>query len=286
MNERTLQFGPSRELVGTLCTPPAASRPAAGATGLLLLNAGIVHRIGPHRINVRLAREAATLGVPSLRFDLAGRGDSLPAASGLPYDEQAAADVCEAVATLCRYARVDSVMVFGICSGADDSLAAAMKEPRITSLVMFDPPIYPNLRWRLRSYLGKLRKFGIRGGIERFLAMRQIMAGVDIDEGDNYGRDVLPLQEYRARLRALVDRGAAVRLVYSGSSCDDTDFLAQRRTVLQPAGLEGLVEAEFLPDVDHVVSTRAAQDLLVARLHDWIARLGEGRAGDVCERAC
>jgi len=24
----------------------------------------------------------------------------------------------------------------------------------------------------------------------------------------------------------------------------------------------------------------------VARLHDWIARLGEGRAGDVCERAC
>ncbi|MCO5119230.1 MAG: hypothetical protein M9951_06305 [Burkholderiaceae bacterium] len=281
MNERTLQFGPSRELVGTLCAPASGAGPASGTTtGLLLLNAGIVHRIGPHRINVRLAREAATRGIPSLRFDLAGRGDSSPAAPGLSYDEQAVADIGQAVATLCRYGRCDRVMLFGICSGADDGLSAAMVEHRIVSLVMFDPPIYPDLRWRARAYAGKLRKFGLRGGLERLLAIRRTLAGVDVGDGDNYGRDVPPLPVYAARLLELVNRGVGVRLVYSGSSCDDTDFRTQCRRVLGHAGLAGRMETEFLPDVDHVVSTRESQEILVARMHAWMDRLRQDHVAD------
>lgn len=284
MNERTLQFGPSRELVGTLCTPVNRAGAARSRPGLLLLNAGIVHRIGPHRINVRLAREAATMGLPSLRFDLAGRGDSSPAAPGLRYDEQAAADIGQAVATLCRYGRCDSVMLFGICSGADDGLAAAMQEHRIGSLIMFDPPIYPDLRWRLRAYAGKLRKFGVRGGVERLLAIRRTLAGVDIGDGDNYGRDVLPLPAYAGHLLELANRGVGVRLVYSGSSCDETDFRAQCRKVVQSAGLQGRVETEFLPDVDHVVSTREAQDILAARMRAWIDALPQDRPAKAGQR--
>lgn len=269
MNERTLQFGPSRELLGTLGTPVSA--PASGGVGLLLLNAGIVHRVGPHRINVRLAREASALGIPSLRFDLAGRGDSTAAAPGLRYDEQAVADIGQAVATLCRYGRCDRVMLFGICSGADDGLAAARVEPRIASLVMFDPPIYPDLRWRARSYAGKLRKFGVRGGIARLLALRRVLAGADMDDEDNYGRDVPALPTYAAHLLELANRGVAIRLVYSGSSCDETDFRTQCRRVLAN-GLQGRIETEFLPEVDHVVTTRAAQAILVSRMRAWMAQ--------------
>jgi hypothetical protein len=284
MNERTLQFGPSRELVGTLCTPPGGPGAARGSPGLILLNAGIIHRIGPHRINVRLAREAADLGLPSLRFDLAGRGDSSPAARGLRYDEQAAADIGQAVATLCRYGRCDSVILFGMCSGADDGLAAAIREHRIASLVMFDPPVYPDLRWRLRAYIGKLRKFGVGGGIERLLAIRRTLAGVDTGNGDNYGRDVLPLPEYTARLLELVNRGVDVRFVYSGSSCDEIDYRTQCIKVLQPSGLQGRVETEFLPDVDHVVSTREAQDILVARMRAWIDARRQDRPAEAHQR--
>ena len=267
MNERTLRFGPSREMIGTLCMPGPGRR--VGTTGLLLLNAGIVHRIGPHRVNVRLAREAAAMGVPSLRFDLSGRGDSLPAAPGLRYDEQAAVDVGHAVATLCSEGPCDRLMLFGICSGADDGFAAAVSEPRIASLVMFDPPMYPNLRWRIRVWAGKYRKYGFRGGLARLLAIRRTMA-VDSGAKDNYGRDVPPIQEYAARLRSLVDRGVNIRLVYSGSACDETDYEAQRRAMLKPEGLIERVHTEFLPDIDHVVSTRQAQELLLSRMREWI----------------
>ena len=266
MNERTLQFGPSRELIGTLCAPAQGER--VGSVGLLLLNAGIVHRVGPHRINVRLARQAAALGIPSLRFDLAGRGDSAHAAPGLRYDQQAAADISHAVATLCRYEKCERVMLFGICSGADDGLAAAVTEPRIASLVLFDPPVFPDLRWRLRSYASKLRKFGIRGGLARLLAMRRVRAAEDGAE-DNFGREVPPLEQYAERLRSVVERGADVRLVYSGSSCDDTDFQTQQRTLLAKNRLQDRVRTEFLPEVDHVITSRKAQAIVLARFRAW-----------------
>lgn len=268
MTERTIQFGPSREMVGTLCFPESGR--AVGTTGLLLLNAGIVHRIGPHRINVRLAREAAALGLPSLRFDLSGRGDSLPASPARRYDEQAALDVVHAVGALCDEARCDRVMLFGICSGADDGFAAALSEPRLASLVLFDPPIFPTLRWRARVMASKLRKYGIRGSIARAIAIRRTMS-IDSGAEDNYGRDVPPVREYAARLAQLADRGARVRLVYSGSTCDEADYQAQRRLVLGREGLSGRIQTEFLPDIDHVVTTRRAQELLVSRFREWLA---------------
>src|SRR5690606_29639240 len=112
--------------------------------------------IGPHRINVKLARRAAVLGVPSLRFDLSGRGDSGPGSRHLGYKEQTIQDIRDAVATLAREEGTTHVMVFGICSGADDGFASALVEDSIASVVMFDPYVFPTWRWRLRGLRSKL----------------------------------------------------------------------------------------------------------------------------------
>lgn len=274
MNERTVQFAPGGNLLGTVCVPDVAT--AGPGCGLLLLNAGIVSRTGPHRINVRLAREAAALGIPSLRFDLSGRGDSTPAAPGLGYNEQAAADVAHAVDTLCREGPCERVMVFGICSGADDGLAAALSEPRIAALVLFDPPIFADLRWRLRMLAGKFRKYGIRGGIGRLLTIRRTLAAESGAE-NNYGRDVPPRAEYAARLRELVGRGVAIRLVYSGSTCTEPDYHGQRRAIVEAEGLADRIRTEFMPDVDHVVTTREAQSLLLSKMRDWMGGFRDGQ---------
>ena len=42
----------------------------------MLLNSGAVRRIGPQRMWVEAARRWAALGVPTLRFDVVGVGDS------------------------------------------------------------------------------------------------------------------------------------------------------------------------------------------------------------------
>jgi alpha/beta superfamily hydrolase len=67
------RFGPGDALVGML-TAPAQQAPAGVAC--LMFNMGANHRVGPRRINVKLAHMLAARGVGSLRFDLGGIGDS------------------------------------------------------------------------------------------------------------------------------------------------------------------------------------------------------------------
>ena len=64
--ERTIRFGSGERLLG-IVTP--APQPLAGAPVCLLFNAGVVHRIGPHRLNVKLARALAARGFTALRMD-------------------------------------------------------------------------------------------------------------------------------------------------------------------------------------------------------------------------
>ena len=54
--ETTVCFGPEQGLVGVLASPPGGSD---ARVGCLLLNVGVNHRIGPRRINVKLARRFA-----------------------------------------------------------------------------------------------------------------------------------------------------------------------------------------------------------------------------------
>ena len=84
VKEKPVQFGPDGNLVGVMARPAsgdvASTRPA-----VLFLNAGVIHRIGPHRLHVNLARYFAMRGVTSLRIDLSGIGDSRPVPGALSF---------------------------------------------------------------------------------------------------------------------------------------------------------------------------------------------------------
>ena len=77
MNQQVCNFGTDGHLFGILTTPDEEVR-VEGAPIALILNAGIVHRIGPFRLNVDIARQLAELGFSTLRMDLSGLGDSGP----------------------------------------------------------------------------------------------------------------------------------------------------------------------------------------------------------------
>ena len=84
LDERTLVFEcGGRRLVGIL-TEPARRDPKL--PGALLLSPGLKHRVGPHRLHLKLARLYAGLGMPVFRFDYHGTGDSegeLPGRRGI-----------------------------------------------------------------------------------------------------------------------------------------------------------------------------------------------------------
>ena len=97
--ERAVLFGRERSLVGVSCRPVQSEgeRPV-----IIFLNSGIVHRIGGNRIYVTLARALAEGGFSSLRFDLAGVGDSLilPNSPFMTSQERSVVDIDGALESL------------------------------------------------------------------------------------------------------------------------------------------------------------------------------------------
>jgi hypothetical protein len=78
LTEEPLQFGEGGRLFGILTLPSMPPRNAQELPVFVFLSAGLLHRVGPYRLHVRLVRALAQMGFSSLRVDLAGTGDSPP----------------------------------------------------------------------------------------------------------------------------------------------------------------------------------------------------------------
>jgi pimeloyl-ACP methyl ester carboxylesterase len=138
--EEAVHFGPEERLFGIVSSPrdgPTGTLPA-----IVLLNAGCIHRVGPHQLYVTMARHWARLGYVVLRCDLSGLGDSLPA-PGRPENQMfpasAVADAAAAMSILgARYDAGRFVLV-GLCSGAAVGFQAARVDQRVRGLVMLNP---------------------------------------------------------------------------------------------------------------------------------------------------
>ena len=134
MKEQSFAFGDEGGLVGTVCLP-SIEQASRAHIGLVLFNAGVVHRIGPHRLNVRLARRLAARGIPSIRFDLSGQGDSARSHVTRSFEEQAVEDLRAAMGLLCSVAKVPQFALFGFCSGGVNSYAAAKVDERVAGWI-------------------------------------------------------------------------------------------------------------------------------------------------------
>ena len=111
--EQAILLGPRRSLVGVLTPPVEGSPPRDRA--VVILNSGIIHRVGANRLHVELARELARAGFRVLRFDLSGIGDS-PARSdaGASILDSVMQDIREAVDHVAG--KDGRVAIFGLCS--------------------------------------------------------------------------------------------------------------------------------------------------------------------------
>ena len=149
LTEEPLQFGEGGRLFGILTLPSMPPRNPHELPVFVILSAGLLHRVGPYRLHVRLARELAQMGFTSLRVDLAGTGDS-PPRPGLTNQQSVAADFAEILGILdSRLGRLPLVLA-GLCSGADNAMTLALSEPRVVGMVLLDPICFPD-----RGLLGR-----------------------------------------------------------------------------------------------------------------------------------
>jgi alpha/beta superfamily hydrolase len=119
-------------------------------TGVIIFNAGIEDRVGPHRLNLKIARALSDQGHYVLRFDTHGIGFSEGELEpGLDTDSflkiQNGIFLNDALASidfLSKEIRVDRIMLIGLCGGAVTALAVAARDKRIETVILIDTPVY------------------------------------------------------------------------------------------------------------------------------------------------
>lgn len=288
-----MALGAEANLIGILCEParPATSPPATPRAGrdrpvVLFLNAGVIHRVGPHRLHVNLARRLADRGITSLRLDLSGIGDSRSVPGSLSFRQSAVADTRAAMDQLGAELGATRFVVFGLCSGADNALTTAEVDPRVTGIIVLDPPAYVTPRAQARRLAGRVRTLGgaratltwgmnaisrrVRSRVEALKAGPS--ADGDTDEPEiSGGREVPPPAVFRAQLTALVERKISVLAVYSGAlgvRYNHADQLFE----LFPE-LRDKVDRAYFPHANHMFTELAEQRALMTTVLDWIERL-------------
>lgn len=272
--ESTACFGTGQRLVGTLARP---AQPVGTLPCLLLLNAGVIGRAGPHRMNVRLARTLAEQGFSSFRFDLSGLGDSARATSSVPHEQQAIEDIRQAMDHVQAMTGACEFVLIGFCSGADNGYHAAQQDSRLRGLIMFDPYAYPDALTQLIRICVRIQDDGpiiaMRRWLERKKSTLAHKAAAPSDapalQRDS-SRMVPPQTEYANTLQSLLQQGVAIYLIHSGSGLHLHNHRWQFKWRFWRWPDLRQIQCDHLPLVDHALGERRGQELLIARIGDWL----------------
>ncbi len=288
-NQTPVLFGPARSLMGMI-TLPTHQEPAPVAC--LLLNMGANHRVGPHRINVKLAHALATRGISNIRFDLGGLGDSAPPTNAGHYLTQAVSDVQAAMDLMQQKLGIRQFLIAGLCSGAVNALATAVADARVVGVSMFDSYAFPNLRsrwerafWRALAapanpaFLGKARR-GLQRKLARLgsrlgpfrLGTSKAAGTISSDAPLNILDEVISpagvAAIFRDSMTQLANRNVSVHMLFSGS-LHVRDRNRDQLGVFRRESFTQDVHYEFIREIDHTLTTLVAQQLFVKSISDW-----------------
>jgi pimeloyl-ACP methyl ester carboxylesterase len=282
MKETPVLFGGDSSLIGIVTTPSEEGRIAPVAC--LMLNMGAIHRAGPHRANVKLARRMAVEhGISSIRFDLAGLGDSGAPASAnhymtqVVYDIQAAMNLVETMLGIRRF------IVVGLCSGSTNGMATAMVDPRIVGILMFDSYAFPTRRSQLELSLRRALAAPTNPAVvaksirwlHRKVSAKAAAAAAPVNFMRAESREETEATFHRS-MTELISRGVALFFLYTGTKhVRDRGRDQLGRFADEPYAEH--IDYQFLGEIDHSMTTLASQRTFQAVVCEWVLRVMAGR---------
>lgn len=251
---------------------------------VVLLNAGVVHRIGPHRMTVTLARQLAQAGFHVLRYDTSGLGDSPPRSGGSRLGS-AIADARDAMDFLAASAGHRRFILGGLCSGADNSVRVGLVDRRVVGMILLDPHAYRTSRFYLERLRDKCqdptqlvrsvaRKVDATLGRWTTKLTTKLTTKADEHATPNpsrarEGRRHPPKELFGWQLRRLTDRGVRILATYSGGASDHYNYAEQFADGFRRFGVADRIDTQHLPEADHTFTEIASQRELSDRVLRW-----------------
>jgi alpha/beta superfamily hydrolase len=280
-------------LFGVVTSPVAGSRPAGEAKrrGIVLINSGAVHHVGPNRLYVALARHLAQRGHVVLRMDISGIGDS-PAPPGamenIVYSRCAVDDVGAAVKYLREDWRVQDVRAAGLCSGAYHAFKAAVARVPVNGIVLINPLTFfwkegMSLQYPEYRVAADIRRY--RTNVLRPASWLKLLRGrVNLWESSQVllrrmlamlmkplralARTLrMPLaDDLPSELEKVVRAGIGLQFVFAANDPGVELLRTQGGATARKLAARGLLRVESIDDADHTFTDRARRAWLVSVL--------------------
>lgn len=286
--EKALRIGKAHPLMA-IHTEPASGVPNNGI-GVILLNAGLLHRVGPSRLHVQIARRLAPLGYQVLRFDFSGIGDSDARRDGLAFEQSAVLEVKEAMDHLAAARQLREFTLIGLCSGADAAFLSAVADERVTRIVQLDPWVYRTWKFHVVYYLRKLVSAhswrNVLNGRTPARLLRRLLparatAGSEANENvvvAHYAREFPPREQVREQLAALLARRVRMLCLFSGGMPADISYGAQYRDCFPELDLSELVTVHHDASADHMFSALRHQRMVIEMTEAWMTGVPDAAA--------
>jgi pimeloyl-ACP methyl ester carboxylesterase len=290
VREHAINFGEQQSLVGIL-TDPLNMKGSPIEVGAILLNPGILHRVGPGRIYVKMARELAAIGFTVLRFDFSGIGDSRVRHDNLPFDKSSVDEAQAAMNLLESMRGIRQFVFLGGCSGARVSLATACCDPRVVGAILMNFPANAEDDGNMNLGLPDRRdehyflNFAIRDTKSwlKFLTgkanYKRIFEALVSLIRRQFGPEQAPAPEwllFRQHLDIVVRRGTRTVFVSSQGDHRLHDLRQAGGNQLRELCSQGKLELVVIPRTDHTFSSLHDQERLMEVVRN--------KAGEILER--
>jgi pimeloyl-ACP methyl ester carboxylesterase len=277
IHHRAVLLGTRKTLVGVM-TEPDDYKPDDRPV-FVILNSGIIHRVGHHRMYVTLARALARAGYQTLRFDLSGIGDSESRGDALSPLEGALADVREAVDWLVTTREARRIILVGLCSGADHSLVYAISDPRICGLVLLDPSIPPTWGYYVRELPHHLKRprAWINFATGRSRRWRRLRKAIGLAYDNSWERQSLDLSDPAIRLflqnayQRSMDLSMKCLAIFTSGMPHQHNYRHQILDAFPTVSFTGRLQLEYFAGCDHVFTSENHRERLFTVILAWVA---------------
>lgn len=266
MNQ-AIVFGKYDHLVGVANIAQATTKKSTEQVAMILITAGMLHNVGPFRLYVDIANSLETQGISSLRFDISGIGESLGVGSSGKSIERAASEASEAMDYLSENHGIKKFVVFGLCSGADDSVQTALNDERVIGVITLDGLGYktPKFARNQRLFLAKkiLLFNNWKSKISSIAGLKpppvSLAVGGDIREFPETA------EQASKEIQQLVDRGTQLHFIYTGGT-DYYNYAKQLYDMLPYVNWKGTESTRYFPHMDHVILLCEDRQEMVAEI--------------------
>ncbi len=274
--EQATVLGRSR-LVGIVARPSDAG--AGDLPAIVILNTGIVHRVGHHRVYVGMSRQLASAGHTVVRFDFSGIGDSAARHDDLSPISACLCEIKEVLDSIADNYGVRRFVLVGLCSGADYAVLYGRGDPRVEGLVLMDPTLPPTPRYYFHYVMQRFANlrswFSVatgRSGLLHLVAshlLRQVRHNATNIE--QLAQQDLQFSPYLAECyRAVTERGVRMLAVFTSVSVRHT-YHRQILDSFPETSASGALRLEYFPESDHVFSTPSARMRLYRLIESWLS---------------